>query len=116
MCEFFFSLHRAFKKNSECSGRILAEVKIQPPVIPIWLTGFDQLMPEGRPFPYKFLPRRGTHLSIHFGDPIPVEEIKKSLVKEGSSLDKIRIELTELVQQGVESLGHKISGSLLNKR
>jgi monolysocardiolipin acyltransferase len=45
----------------------------------MWLTGFDQLMPEGRASPYKYLPRPGARLSVTFGDPLPSEDIKKAL-------------------------------------
>jgi monolysocardiolipin acyltransferase len=55
------------------------EAKVPPIVIPMWLTGFDQLMPEGRPFPYKYLPRIGAHLSIAFGDPVPTHELLDAL-------------------------------------
>jgi monolysocardiolipin acyltransferase len=55
------------------------EAKAPPIVIPMWLTGFDQLMPEGRPFPYKYLPRIGAHLSITFGDPVPAHELLDAL-------------------------------------
>ena len=60
-------------------GRILMEAKVPPIVIPMWLTGFDQLMPEGRPFPYKYLPRIGAHISITFGDPVPTYELLDAL-------------------------------------
>jgi monolysocardiolipin acyltransferase len=55
------------------------EAKAPPIVIPMWLTGFDQLMPEGRPFPYKYLPKIGAHLSITFGDPVPAHELLDAL-------------------------------------
>jgi len=97
-------------------GRVLTEAKAQPPVIPVWLTGFDQLMPESRPFPYKFLPRQGVHLSINFGDPVPADEICAMLANTTSSPDNIRSDLTALVQRNVESLGRNLSGNLLHKR
>ncbi|GLB33482.1 putative acyltransferase-domain-containing protein [Lyophyllum shimeji] len=66
-------------------GRIIMETSTPPVVIPIWLTGFDKLMPEGRPFPYKYLPRPGAQLSVTFGSPIPSEEIQRALGEFGSS-------------------------------
>jgi monolysocardiolipin acyltransferase len=36
-------------------------------------------MPEGRPFPYKFFPRRGQHLSITFGEPIDPSSLLRTL-------------------------------------
>lgn len=60
-------------------GRIVMESSVPPIVIPMWLTGFDQLMPEGRAFPYKYIPRPGAQLSVTFGDPLPSEIIKRAL-------------------------------------
>ena len=36
-------------------------------------------MPEGRPSPYKYLPRPGADLSITFGEPVPAEDIQSTL-------------------------------------
>lgn len=43
------------------------------------LLGLDELMPEGRKLPYKFLPRRGVALSVTFGQPVPNEDVKAAL-------------------------------------
>jgi len=50
-----------------------------PVIIPMWLTGFDRLMPEGRSAPWKFLPRSRVPLSVTFGKPIDADEIRESL-------------------------------------
>jgi len=55
------------------------EAAVPPVVIPMWLTGFNHLMPEGRPFPYKYFPRPGAQLSVTFGDPVPGERIQQAL-------------------------------------
>jgi monolysocardiolipin acyltransferase len=36
-------------------------------------------MPEGRPFPNKFLPRLNQDLSVTFGDPIPADRLISAL-------------------------------------
>lgn len=169
------------------SGRILMETSVPPVIIPIWLTGkfsiyfqivlpyvyvpvgFDKLMPEGRPSPYKFFPRLGAELSVTIGDPLLMEDIRatlavlstdpvdglhcsksngirksrdtgdvsgeesvrgwmgKEVIQKATSatsedvarkqrLDlemKIRMEITAIVQRGVEALGRKVSGDLL---
>lgn len=51
------------------------EANVLPLIIPMWLTGFDKLMPEGRPFPFKFFPKLGVKLGVAFGDPIPPAKI-----------------------------------------
>ncbi|KAI0084577.1 acyltransferase-domain-containing protein [Irpex rosettiformis] len=60
-------------------GRILMEAKRPPVIIPMWLTGFDKLMPEGRSFPFKYFPRRGVALSVTFGEPVREADIKAAL-------------------------------------
>ena len=55
------------------------ESRLQPIVIPMWISGFDKLMPEGRSFPYKYLPRIGTQLCVTFGDPISADRIAQAL-------------------------------------
>ena len=42
-------------------------------------TGFDKLMPEHRPFPYKYFPKMGIHLGVTFGHPIPPDKIMVAL-------------------------------------
>lgn len=34
------------------------------------MLGFDKLMPEKRPWPYKYFPKFGVNLGVAFGDPI----------------------------------------------
>lgn len=50
-------------------SRLLLEAEKRPRVIPIWIEGFDQIMPDPRNFP-KFLPRPFAKLHVHFGEPI----------------------------------------------
>ena len=52
----------------------------------MWLTGFEKLMPEGRSFPYKYLPRPGAHLTVTFGDPVPPEQVHKALDVVGTGM------------------------------
>ncbi|KAG5716067.1 putative lysophosphatidylcholine acyltransferase [Termitomyces sp. T112] len=125
-------------------GRILMETLNPPVIIPMWLTGFDKLMPEGRAFPWKFLPRYGAQLSVTFGSPIPPEEVLEALgtlstklaphdtvqptirVKDQISqlqapymaqedLSKTRSAVTAIIQQRVEALGRSICGDTLTQ-
>jgi monolysocardiolipin acyltransferase len=41
--------------------------------------GFDKLMPEGRTFPWKYIPRVGVKLSVTFGDPLSPQVIQAAL-------------------------------------
>jgi len=91
------------------------EATSHPTVIPVWLTGFDQMMPEGRDFPFNFLPRAGADLSITFGEPIPAEELLDATNPKDSCEDIIRSKLTAAVKKRVELLGRSVSGLTLGQ-
>jgi len=144
-------------------GRIIMETNVPPLIIPMWLTGFDKLMPEHRPFPYKYLPKMGIQLGVTFGHPIPPDKtlnalhklkrsssppgvVKNSLRDSGppsrstlhvrgwmegaivqaggdlperegagrcAQMDKIRSDVTAIIQRAVEDLGREVSGNTL---
>lgn len=53
-------------------------------------------MPEGRPFPYKYFPRRGVALSVTFGEPVPERDVKAALAARISErTDEDKLPLTE---------------------
>ena len=80
-----------------------------PTVIPMWLTGYERLMPEGREFPYKYLPRFGTNLGVAFGDPIPPDLLADAMTCQPDGMDEARIRVTMLLHDRVEDLGRTIS-------
>jgi len=116
-------------------GRILMEAPRIPTIIPMWITGFDKLMPEGRRAPWRFFPRPGASLSVTFGAPLSEASVRATLgmgsgvrvswrdgdgdgdggyVKAGAVAEaETRIAVTELVQRAVEVLGWQVSGNLL---
>lgn len=64
-------------------------------------TGFQDLMPEGRSFPWKYLPRRGVPLSVTFGKPILPENIKNTVNTVSiNHADDRDVELTTPPSQG----------------
>jgi len=124
-------------------GRILMETHRLPTIIPMWITGFDKLMPEGRRAPWKFLPRQGARLSVTFGTPLSPAVVRATMASASASASgtapapwcddgegseqstgmpvkmdaeaevKVRIALTELMQHAVEALGRQESGDSL---
>ncbi|KZT00113.1 acyltransferase-domain-containing protein [Laetiporus sulphureus 93-53] len=62
-------------------GRILMETAKPPVIIPIWLTGFDKLMPEQRLIPWKFFPRPRVALSITFGAQVDTDKMRDTLAR-----------------------------------
>jgi len=121
------------------TARVIMEVRQLPVVIPVWLTGFDDVMPEDRLWP-RFLPRLGKDLSITFGEPLQPEKLNavlrtwKShalndvpgdgttppvapvpLGQEDDEKRRVRSALTAVMQQEVEALGYQVSGPLLGR-
>lgn len=101
-------------------GRILASSNQIPTVIPMWLTGFDKIMPEGRSFPFKYFPKPGAHLTVTIGKPIPASDFRNlvdRMRKETSSSSdleaRLRVELTSMVHDAVQDLGRSVSGPSL---
>jgi len=110
-------------------GRILMETNVTPTVIPMWISGFDKLMPEGRAFPYKYLPRIGARLTVTFGKPVPHHELKEALslkmpskrngaTKAHGGVEQVyaslvRQKVTAVIHRHVEALGRSVSGKLL---
>jgi len=113
------------------------EANAIPVIIPVWLTGFDQVMPEGRRFPYKYMPRLGASLSVTFGDPLSSDEALRTLglahrvidgrrkmqpitsraipeLTAAKEVDQIRSEITDVVRLAVVELGRKVSGPMLS--
>ncbi len=48
--------------------------RLLPDIVPVWITGFDQVMPEQRAWP-RGLPRLGARISVHFGEPVSPSEL-----------------------------------------
>ncbi|KAJ7499244.1 acyltransferase-domain-containing protein [Mycena latifolia] len=99
-------------------GRVLMEASTMPVIIPMWLSGFDTLMPEGRSFPYNYLPRPGKHLSVTFGEPLDPRELEALRATAGhtdAEIAQTRIAVTAAVHRAVEALGRSVSGNLLTR-
>ncbi|KAH8084822.1 hypothetical protein HD553DRAFT_36714 [Filobasidium floriforme] len=50
-------------------SRIIMDSARMPTIIPIWISGFEDVMPDTRKY-LRFLPRPGKRISITIGDPI----------------------------------------------
>ncbi|KAF7331787.1 Tafazzin family protein [Mycena kentingensis (nom. inval.)] len=97
-------------------GRVLMESSALPTILPMWITGFDQVMPEGRRFPFNYLPRWGKHLSVTFGAPIDLaelEELRAALQETQEQVAQTRSAVTAVLHDAVEALGRQVSGDLL---
>jgi len=104
-------------------GRILTEVESAPTIVPVWIKGFEMIMPENRGFP-RYMPRRGAEIEIHFGDPASLRadvillrkqwDHKCPVGRKSANLDEpalcaLRERLTSRVQKEMELLGRRVT-------
>lgn len=88
------------------------ESKTPPVIIPMWLTGFNQLMPEGREFPYKYFPRPGAKLSVTFGSPIPADVIRQGLEASSTMDSGLDSRFVKKDEEPKGWLGHEVQRNL----
>ncbi|KAF2456470.1 hypothetical protein BDY21DRAFT_372560 [Lineolata rhizophorae] len=55
-------------------ARLLLEAEPAPDIVPIWIEGLDQVMPEDRKWP-RFVPRAGAKVKVCFGDKVEGESV-----------------------------------------
>jgi len=96
------------------------ETQRTPHIVPMYLTGFDKLLPVDRPFPSKFVPQAGQHLSVTFGSPMTIvqglDEALRSWREQRNEskeeVDRTRSRVTKIVQNEVEALGRVVEAQL----
>merc|ERR1712111_37729 len=76
-------------------GRMIAECKTTPLVVPIYHLGMDDILPSRGP-PY--IPRIFQRVTVLIGDPIDVSETLDDLKKKGASDEVKRRVLTDLIE------------------
>ncbi|KIJ26104.1 hypothetical protein M422DRAFT_38362 [Sphaerobolus stellatus SS14] len=104
-------------------GRMLMETRQIPTIIPMWITGFDQVLDETRGWP-KPIPRPGKRVSITFGtqeDSAFIEDKIAVLLRERrwkeeklsqADEDKLRSDITAIIKEGLERVGARVSGEV----
>jgi monolysocardiolipin acyltransferase len=91
------------------------DANVMPEVIPMWISGFDQIMNERRGAP-RFLPRTGAKISITVGEPItsriqPLVDAFRAGREDGSGDDdptQTRIRVVQELQESVRKLGEAV--------
>ncbi|KAG8990034.1 hypothetical protein FRB90_001962 [Tulasnella sp. 427] len=107
-------------------AHMMLRAKVPPKVIPVYLEGFDDVMPENRGFP-KFLPRLGSKIRVTFGDPSGITRDAGSIIQKWKSKAQnsgdqsksdpeaeVRIALTDVLQRAVQRLGEKATGQQMH--
>ncbi|XP_077976860.1 tafazzin-like isoform X1 [Glandiceps talaboti] len=76
-------------------GRLIAECKVDPIVIPFWHTGMDDILPNNPPY----IPRIGKTVTMLVGKPFQFQDILKQLREENRTPIEIRKRITDIIQE-----------------
>ncbi|CAF4579539.1 unnamed protein product [Rotaria sp. Silwood1] len=75
-------------------GRLIAEAKICPLVVPFYHLGMDSVLPNVEPY----VPKMGQKVSIYVGEPLILDDLVEKMKKENQSLQEIRKAVTDRIQ------------------
>jgi monolysocardiolipin acyltransferase len=95
-------------------SRLILEPEVAPVVVPMFITGLEQVMAEDRGWP-RFIPRVGKKVEIVYGDAVPTERWEDVRAawqalrgEEGEEAAKLRIETTRRVREEVVNLRRRL--------
>ncbi len=81
-------------------GRLIAESRVTPIVLPMYHLGMDSILPNRKPY----IPKFWQKVTVVIGDPIPVDQELRRLRSRGAGEDETRKVLTDLVQSHLHKL------------
>ena len=81
-------------------GRLIAECRVPPIVIPIYHLGMDKVLPNQKPY----IPRVGQKVTLVIGKPIDLNDTLEDLKSRQASDEEKRLVLTNVVQNALHEL------------
>lgn len=84
-------------------GRLVAESKVTPKVVPFWHVGMDDILPNKRPY----IPQIGNKLTLVVGNPMDFSELLTKMRSAQCSPREIRKAVTDRIQEEMYELRKK---------
>ena len=75
-------------------GRLIAEARIPPLVLPFWHEGLSDVLPVGKPY----IPQIGKRVTVVIGDVIDTKQVLETLRVEHPTAEGLRKALTDYIQ------------------
>ncbi|XP_053394050.1 tafazzin-like isoform X2 [Mercenaria mercenaria] len=76
-------------------GRLIADSKVSPLVLPYWHLGMENMFPTKKPY----YPRVGNKITVVFGEPIDFEEDLRQLREQKKTEEEVRKYVTDKIQE-----------------
>ena len=81
-------------------GRLIAEAKLPPIVLPLWHVGMEDILPEKRPY----FPRFFKKLSVIVGEPLDFSSFLETQRNAQTSAVIVRKQITDKLQETMREL------------